>query len=327
MTVVNDIRRFLVQRRLWPVAILLVAAAAAVPFLLAEEPAPPPAAPSAAVKSADSALVAQPLVAPAGDGDRAGRRKVLGSRKNPFKPNATPTPTPTPESGPAAGTQSQGAASPKSGSSTGGIPSSRGTTTAPVAPVVTTPKAKPKKYELFELTVRFGPGSETQPPRKDVKRLQALPSNDDPVLIYLGVLDDKKTAVFMVDSGVVAQGDGTCKPSRSTCETLQIKEGETEFLDIAPDDGQTEEESAGAGAQYQLDVIKIRKTTTRNATKAKRSIARVSKSGRKILRARIAGDGPLRYRFDQSSGRLHKLSGKAYRAVVAKAARTARGGF
>jgi hypothetical protein len=264
---------------------------------------------------------------PASDGDRAGRRKVLGSRKNPFKPNATPTPTPKPKSAPDAGAQSRGQASPDSGRSTGGIPSSPGSTAAPSVPGVTTPKAEPKKYELFELTVRFGPSDANQPPRKDVKRLQALPSNDDPVLIYLGVLDDKKTAVFMVDSGVVAQGDGTCKPSRSTCETLQIKEGETEFLDIAPDDGETTEESAGAGAQYQLDVIKIRKTTTRNAKKAKRSIARVSKSGRKILRARIAGDGPLRYRFDQKSGRLQKLSGKAYRAVVAKAARTARGGF
>ena len=40
-----------------------------------------------------------------------------------------------------------------------------------------------------------------------------------------------------------------------------------------------------------------------------------------ILRARIAGDGPLRYRYDKKSGRLQKLSKKAYKAVVAKAAK------
>ena len=45
MSVLNDTWRFLVQRRLLPVAILLIAAAAAVPMLLSSEPAPPPAAP------------------------------------------------------------------------------------------------------------------------------------------------------------------------------------------------------------------------------------------------------------------------------------------
>ena len=100
--------------------------------------------------------------------------------------------------------------------------------------MVPTPAKPKKKYELNELTVRFGPSADTQPPRKDVKRLQALPSSDEPVLIYLGVLKDKKTAVFLVDSGVVAQGDGTCMPTRTTCETIHIKEGETEFFDVAP---------------------------------------------------------------------------------------------
>ena len=46
-----------------------------------------------------------------------------------------------------------------------------------------------------------------------------------------------------------------------------------------------------------------------------------------ILRARVAGDGPLRYRYDKKTGRLEKLSKKAYKAVVAKAARAARAHF
>ena len=53
----------------------------------------------------------------------------------------------------------------------------------------------------------------------------------------------------------------------------------------------------------------------------------MSKSGQKILRARIAGDGPLRYRYDKRSGRLEKLSHKAYKAVIAKAAKAARAHF
>jgi hypothetical protein len=192
--------------------------------------------------------------------------------------------------------------------------------------VPTTPAEPKKQYELYELTVRFGPSSdETRPPRKDVKRLQALPSSDEPVLIYLGVLADKKTAVFMVDSGVIAQGDGVCRPSRTNCETIHLKEGETEFLDIAAEseDGSVSE----GGAQYQLDVIKIRRKATTSAAAASKRAARVSTSGQKIVRARIAGDGPLRYRYDKSSGRLEKLSRKAYKAVVAKAATAARAHF
>ena len=197
---------------------------------------------------------------------------------------------------------------------------------APVAGVPV-PETTPKKtYELYELTVRFGPSGDSRPPRKDVKRLQALPSSDEPVLIYLGVLDDKKTAVFMLDSGIVAQGDGTCRPSRTTCETIHIREGETEFLDVPGEDGELNEDGTGQ-AQYQLDVLKIRKTSTTNASKASAAKAKVSKNGQKILRARIAGDGPLRYRYDKQSGRLEKLNKKAYKAVVAKAAKAARAHF
>jgi hypothetical protein len=323
MSVINDTWRFLVQRKLWPVAILLIAAAAAVPMLLAQEPEPVPPAPAVAVKAnKDAVLATAPIVAPASDGDRSGRRRVLGARKDPFKPQVTPTPAPKAAEAKPAGGETAAAETGKgdSGTSVGGSPAPD--TGAPVVPE-TTPKKK--SYELFELTVRFGPSDGTRPPRRDVKRLQALPSADEPVLIYLGVLKDNKTAVFMIDSGVIAQGDGECKPTRTTCETIHIREGETEFFDVPSEDGEVSEE--GAGTQYQLDVLKIRKTTTTSAGKAKAAKARVSLKGRKIVRARIAGDGPLRYRYDKRSGRLEKLSRKAYRAVVAKAAKAARAHF
>ncbi|MEA2124573.1 MAG: hypothetical protein QOI80_1355 [Solirubrobacteraceae bacterium] len=328
MSVITNTWRFLLQRRLWPVAVLLIAAAVAVPTLLASEPTAVPAPPAAAVKSdRASVLATEPIAARAGDGDRSGRRQVLGAAKNPFKPKFTPTPTPAPVNvKTTATTPVTGASGGSSGGSSAGstTPAAPGTT-APTTP--TTPATPKKKYELNELTVRFGPSDQAggSPPRKDVKRLQALPSNDLPVLIYLGVLPDKKTAVFLVDSGIVAQGDGTCRPSRTTCETIHMKAGETEFLDVPGDD--SGDATAAPAAQYQLDVLKIRKTTTTSAKKARKSLARVSKSGRKIVRARIAGDGPLRYHYNSKTGRLEKLSHKAYNAVVAKAARAARAHF
>ena len=321
MSVIKDTWRFLVQRRLWPVAVLLIAAAVAVPMLLAQEPPAPTTDAVVAVKSDKSAVLAtEPIVAPAADADRSGRRQVLGSRKDPFKPQVTPTPIATPKAM-APVTAGQTPADKGGPTSVGGSPAP-----ATGTPVFPTTPAKPKKrYELNELTVRFGPSSDTQPPRKDVKRLQALPSRELPVLIYLGVLKDKKTAVFLLDSGIIAEGDGTCMPTRTTCETIHIKEGETEFFDVAA----TEDEDGAEGgeAQYQLDVIKIRRKVTTSAKTASKSAARVSKSGQKILRARIAGDGPLRYHYDKRSGRLEKLSRKAYKAVIAKAAKTARAHF
>jgi hypothetical protein len=328
MSVLNDTWRFLVQRRLWPVAILLIAAAAAVPMLLASTPAAPAPTPPVAVKAdKNSVLAEEPIVTEAADGDRSGRRHVLGSPKDPFKPEATPTPTPTPQPATQA-TTTTGASSGSTTTTLGGSAPTTGVSPAPATGGPLLPSPKKKTYELYELTVRFGASDATRPPRKDVKRLQALPSNDEPVLIYLGVLDDKKTAVFMLDSGVVAQGDGTCRPSRTTCETIHIREGETEFFDVPSDTG-TPTTTTGdtSGQQYELDVLKIRKTTTTDAKKAQKAMARVSTKGRMILRARIAGDGPLRYRYDRKTGRLEKLSKRAYKAVVAKAARAARAHF
>jgi hypothetical protein len=314
MSVLNDTWRYLVQRKLWPVAVLLLAAVVAVPMVMAKDPEPAATPPAVATKSSQSTLATEPIVALAGPGDRAKRRRVLGSRKNPFKPAALPKPVKTPK----AASAPQPAATEKP--SSGGAPASTPGASVPnlgVTPQTgtTTPK---KRFEMFELTVRFGPSTEeTQLPRSDLKRLEALPSADLPVLVYLGVLDDKKTAVFLVDSGVVAQGDGACKPSRTSCETVHLKAGETEFFDVVGEDG-------APAAQYQLDLVKIRRKATTSAKQAKRSYARVSKAGKKIVSARIAGDGPLRFRYDEKSGRLHKLTTKAYRAALSRAATVAR---
>jgi hypothetical protein len=319
MTVINDTLRFLVERKLWPLAILLLVAAVAVPMLLSKDPAP--AAPAAAaVKSDHSTLATEPIVALASEGDRAGRRHVLGTPKDPFKPNATPTPTPKPKATPKAASAASGDAGPTAAPGGTTAPA----VTSPVAPV--TPQ-KPKTYEAYEMTVRFGSSETDRAARKDVKRLQALPSSDNPILIYLGVLKDKKTAVFLLDSGIVGEGDGTCMPSRTICATIHLKEGETEFFDVPAEDPGDGTAAPESGAQYQLDVIKIRKLVTTSAKQAKQSRARVSAGGRMILKARIAGDGPLRYKFNQRTGQLEKLSRKAYKATVAKAARAARAHF
>jgi hypothetical protein len=309
MSALTNVWRQLVQRRLWPVAILLIAALAAVPLALAEEPEPAAPAPApTADKSGEKALAVEPIVAQATAADRAKRRKVLGSRKNPF---GVPK---TEEAGSAAAPNSDGSTkaqepsspapsdgAPTPSGSTGGSPSAGGGS----APVTSdpAPQPAPKRYSVQELTVRFG-DAEGTPERKSLKRLQPLPSADEPVLIYLGVLRDGKTAVFLLDHGVQAVGDGDCRPSPQECETLRMRAGDTEFIDVVDDTG-------AVTAQYQLDLLKIHKSTTASASRAKAS----SKAGQRLLKARVSSEGPTGYRWDASAGALERKPGRALRAT------------
>jgi hypothetical protein len=310
MSAITNVWRQLVQRRLWPVAILLIAALAAVPLALAQEPDPAVPAPAvAAADSTESALAVQPIVTQATAADRGRRRKVLGARKNPF---GLPQ---TEEAGSAAAPNSDGATtaqdpviptpggtspSPSSGGSPS--PSTGGSVTPPASDP--TPEPAPKTYAMHELTVRFGDAA-TGTERKSLKRLQPLPSAEEPVLIYLGVLKDGKTAVFLVDHGVSAIGDGDCRPTPAECETMRLKAGETEFLDVT-------DETGAVTAQYQLDLIKIHKGTTASASRAKAS----SKAGRRLLKAHVSAEGPTGYSWDAAAGALERRPGAALRATV-----------
>jgi hypothetical protein len=147
-----------------------------------------------------------------------------------------------------------------------------------------------------------------------LERLKPLPDADAPALVYLGVSGDKKSAIFMVDSNVEAQGDGECNPTPLNCETIRLREGETEFFDVLDDEGMATE-------QYQLDLIKIRRSTTASASKAKAARTKASKSGRRILRARQSLSGPLRYRYDAKSGTVRKLEKRTYKALLGRTAR------
>jgi hypothetical protein len=250
MSPVTNVWRQLVQRRLWPVAILLIAALAAVPLMLAKDPEPT-ASPPAVNIEAKGELAKAPIVAPA-ETTQTKRRRVLGTAKNPFgvaKPaqsapdtsgDADPVVVETPTGGTSGGDTGSG----------GGTTPSTGTPSAPVAPATPAePTPAPKKhYEPEELTIRFGEGDNVQ--RRSLQKLQPLPSAELPAIIYMGVLKDGKTAEFLIEAGVTPDGDGECKPTPEQCETIRLKVGETEFFDVV-------DESGNVAQQFQLDLLKI----------------------------------------------------------------------
>jgi hypothetical protein len=252
------------------------------------------------------------------------RRARAGALRNPFQAPATPQSRTTQSasaSADGAGSTAGGSGSTGTGSSTTGgdssapTPSSgsgstgsgsggsgRGTTTPKPSTTPKTP-AKPTAddaSDTFHVSLRFGVTG-TQETIRDIARLTPLPSVTNPFFVYLGVLQDGKTAVFMVSSDAVPTGDGACRPSATTCETIELKAGDTEFFDLTGADGVV--------TQYQMDLVSIRKTEVQAAAKAAAASARHSNAGAELLRdAAIRGvdgaAGSRSYRYVPERGVL-----------------------
>jgi hypothetical protein len=317
MSMITDVWHELVRRRLWPLAVLLLGALVAVPFLLAKQPAPVPAPatsslPGTTKTAADAVVTANPLVALA-DAGAAPRRRVLGARKDPFQP--APVPKVKAKQSVAGTDTSAGAPAPSGGgtptggtSSGGGSPTgSGGTPTGPATP------APPKKtYPANSLTVRYG--SDAASLKKfTLARLQPLLDNTNPILVYLGVRKGGKEAVFLLDASVKAQGDGRCDSGSTQCETLVLRKGETEFLDVTDDAGKVT-------ATYELDLLAIHADTSgvakASTAKAAAAARKAQAIGRRVVDGHIAASGPLRYRFNAATGEVDRLADDAYLSAV-----------
>jgi len=70
---------------------------------------------------------------------------------------------------------------------------------------------------------------------KDLKKLDMLPNQLNPLLIYMGVTENAGNAVFMVDATLSAAGEGKCKPSGDDCAFLYLGAGSEE--EFTNDDG------------------------------------------------------------------------------------------
>jgi hypothetical protein len=280
MSVVTSTWHQLVQRRLWPVAVVLLVALVAIPVVLARDPeaAEVPAPAPVGGTNVDDSL-ATPVVAEAAaeGGDR--RRRVLGVRKDPFKPAPVKTPEPTTQqaTAPNTGGSSTGG-SYTGGSYTGGsqytgstvtmskppsFPGIGGTGAPSPIPYPTSGQSAPQKktYPPNSVIVRFGDAKSDSLERMLLPRLAPLGGSDDetPVLIYMGLTNDGKRAKFLVEASVEVDGDGVCKPHPSSCETVELAVGETEFLDVFDPEAEVAEgEDPEPVAQYQLDLVDIK---------------------------------------------------------------------
>jgi hypothetical protein len=237
--VIRNVVSDLVDRRLWPVALVLVAALIAVPVLLVKKPASnsSPSAPQGVASAPGPASGTQPvdLAHPAGG-------PVVGNLKNPFQQQHLPKAT----SASSGSGGALGPAKPQSGGGTGGAqpdgtttPGGTGGSGGGSGGSTTTPSGT--------LEVRFGL-AQGHRARRDVSPGSPLPSPTNPLLVYLGKSKDGKAA-FLVSSDAQPQGDGQCKPDKSICSTLYLKTGGTEFFDVTGPAGTV---------QYELEALRFK---------------------------------------------------------------------
>lgn len=312
MTLLRNIWSDLVDKRLWPAALALVIALVAIPVVIggggpsASIPvqAPTPASPTALGVSAAGAANAAVTLETAS----AGRRNHAGAVHNPFVQKFRPS-VKTPGSAAATGapatpvTTGGGAASPVGSAPTGG------TGSTPVSP--STPGAGPTKpapvKDVWRVNLRFGEAG-NQHVHHNVPRLTPLPSSTDPFFVFLGVLSDGKTAVFLISSDATATGDGKCKPTPAQCDTIEMRAGDTEFFDVT-------QGTAGV-VQYELDLLKVAHDKVRGA--AARAARRTSAGGRDVIHElKAEGDRSLgRYIYSYRRGVLVRRHGLRVKAAA-----------
>jgi hypothetical protein len=302
MTFLRNVVHDLIEKRLWPVAIGLIVALIAVPIVLGGKsdagttPASVAAVPTTPNGLANHRDAARGQVISLED-QAAGKVVREGKLRNPFVQHHVPKKVDV-NAGTAVTTAAKSLADALGAGSSGTSSSSTGgssptpttttktdtttpkTTTAPKT--TTTPKADANAADTYRVALKFGE-SGAEKTYADVARLTPLPSSDNPFFVYLGLKDDLKTAIFLVDADAVPSGDGICQPSPEDCEQIELKKGDIEFFDL---------QSGTAGVvQYQLELTSISRQAAASKASASRAHARESKAGREYLRQLVA-DNP-----------------------------------
>jgi hypothetical protein len=285
-----DLWHDLREKRLWPVALALVAALVAVPVLLAkpfESPAPAPVTKTAPKSETPKDLEALAKVKLAEGAEGHGSTLGVFDASNPFKPpkrvlkkeeedatatggSSTDTPATTTggtNTGGSSGGSDTGSGNTGTGN-TGGGNTGGGTTEQPTTTVT-------YKY-VVDLT--FKTGTRTRH-IKGMEKLDMLPNQASPMLIFMGVTPSANDAVFLVDSTLKAAGEGRCKPSKSDCAFVYLGAG-SEHLFTDPD-----------GNSYTLRIDEIRKVKV-DASSAK--AGKTAKAGKAKTASAAVGE-PRRF--------------------------------
>lgn len=297
------VARDLVDRKLWPVAVLLLAALVALPILIgggssSENTAAPVASTATEPGTPGEATKLITVLEP---GSRKGARP--GRIKDPFydppEPRAAESATAAGAavSAPGAAAASGGGASTGAGTSVTSSPPAQ-TTTRPqtTAPQPTTSVVRSMHHRTV---VRWYAADAGKP--RPLMRLTPLGGSSAPLALYLGVTKAKRTyAVFLLAPNAASDGDAECEDT--DCRVIGLKAGQSQIVTMAAQDG-------AEMRRYRLEVASVEAITT-DAAAAREMRAKVHTDGRAVMRAmwqhRPTADALQPIRYDRGSGLLFR---------------------
>jgi hypothetical protein len=235
--VVYDLR----SRGLLPLAILLVVGILVAPILISRSSGSDSGSTAAAGPAQSAAELApenQAAVLAYNPGLRNYKRRLdeLAS-KDPFKQQFT-----APAAAAAAAASGDAASGATGGGTTGGGANGGGGTG-------TSTSTSTVKYYYYETDVDVGEVGAKLQRRNRISPFSFLPSEQAPVLVFLGNLKQGKTAsaAFLVSQDVtMVVGGGDCFPSPERCQMLVLKPGASSDLTYAVD-----------GKTYRIKVVRV----------------------------------------------------------------------
>jgi hypothetical protein len=124
---------------------------------------------------------------------------------------------------------------------------------------------------VYSVSLRYGRDT-SAPLRSNVARLTPLPSVSQPEVMFMGVMNGGKQAVFELGAGVQRHvGPGLCKPDHARCSTIVLEAGQTETITIAT--------ANGGHRDLKLRVVRIAGSITHSRTAALAAYERYSAAG------------------------------------------------
>jgi hypothetical protein len=253
MTFFLELWHDLREKRLWPVAVGLLAATIAIPLIMLK-PASEPQEPTVIANTGTPELM--PMVK-VDDGPAHGSKlqAFADSRRNPFRPLADLEEDTTSTSTSGGSSSDSGTGSSSSGgsstgsSSTGGSSTSSGGSGGGSTPPGIDPNGPSVQWFKYTADIRFGTPNNMER-MKDVGALTLLPDDKNPAIVFMGVSDDAKSAIFFIaDPAFTADGEGECNAEGSDCR----------FVKLGLSDGKNEESftSQDGSIQYDLELVRL----------------------------------------------------------------------
>jgi hypothetical protein len=283
---IQDTWHDLRAKRLWPVAVVLALAIVAIPVLLTKSAAQPPASAPVVTETDGHAeeQISLRLDDEAAVSSDAGSALDKFEEGDPFTPPAAiveraagGASATASISGPTAGGTSDDGSGGGGGEPSVGSPPA----TSPRPPAAVEPprtRTETTEYE-YVADVTFWNGARRREMR-GLRKLDMLPSQRAPVLIFMGTADDGGNAVLLVDSTLKAAGEGRCVPEPANCVYVHLGPGSEHAF--TTEDGES----------YRLRVDEIRRVKVKSS--ASRNQARPSAR-------KSTGDGGTVRRFELPS--------------------------